>query len=92
MKVKVKFLSLLGELFGTSETEIELESPANVQQLLNRLCDSDERRQKIFDESGELSPFTMVLKNGRHIHNLQGIKTMLEEGDEIVMFPPMGGG
>ena len=92
MKVKVKFLAFYRELFGASETEVEMGSPSDLQQLLNLLCDTEERRQKIFEGSGELSPYVLILKNGRHIHNLQGIQTKLEEGDEIAIFPPVGGG
>jgi len=92
MKVKVKFFAPFRELFGANESEIELRSASNVQELLNLLCDSDERREKIFDQFGELRPYVMILKNGQPIQMSGGIQTELEEGDEIAIFPPVSGG
>ncbi len=92
MKVTVKFFAGLRELFGMDETRVELENASDVQTLLNILCNSDESRQKILDESGGLRQNIILLKNGRHITYLDGIKTKLEDGDEIAMFPPVGGG
>ena len=92
MKVKVKFFAPFRELFGAKESEIELKGAPDVQELLNLLCDSDERRDKIFDQFGELSSYVMILKNRQPIQILDGVRTKLEEGDEIAIFPPVSGG
>ena len=91
MKVKVKFFATFRELFG-GEKEIELESGSNIQELLNLLCDSRQRRQKLFDRSGKLRPYIKILKNGRSIQFLGGIHTELADGDVVAIFPPVGGG
>ncbi len=90
MKIKVKFFATFKELFGGEAKEIELESGANIQDLLNLLCDSRRCRQEIFSPSGRLISY--VLKNGRHIELLDGINTELKEGDVISIIPPVGGG
>jgi len=92
MKVKVKFFAPFRELFGAYESEVELEGTFDVREILNTLCDSDERRDKIFDQFGELKPYVMILKNGQPIQTLGGIQTKLKEGDEIAIFPPVSGG
>lgn len=92
MKVKVKFFAPFRELFGAKESEMELKGAPDVQELLNLLCDSDERRDKIFDQFGELSSYVMILKNRQPIQILDGVRTKLEEGDEIAIFPPVSGG
>jgi len=92
MKVKVMFFAPFRELFGANEREIELEGASDVQELLNILCDSDERREKVFDQFGELRPYVMILKNGQPVQILDGVQTKLEEGDEIAIFPPVSGG
>jgi len=92
MKIKVMFFAPFRGLFGADESEIELKSAANVQELLSLLCNSYERREKIFDQSGELRPYIMIFKNGQPIQMLDGIQTELEEGDEIAILPPVSGG
>jgi len=88
----VKFFATFRELFGSQEKEVELESGANIQDLLNLLCDSRQCRQRIFDHSGELRSYIKILKEGRFIEFLDGVHTKLADGDVVAMFPPVGGG
>jgi len=92
MKVRVMFFAPFRELFSDKEREIELEGTSDVQELLNLLCDSEERREKIFDQFGEVASHVAILKNGRPVQTLEGIQTRLKEGDEIAIFPPVSGG
>ncbi len=92
MKTRVKFYAGFRELFGDKERESELPDGANIQGLLDLLCDSEQRCQKIFDNSGKLRPSTRMLKNGSDIRFLNGIQTKLEEGDVVTIYRPMCGG
>jgi len=92
MKVKVLFFAPFREMFGTGEREVDLADAPSVLQLLNFLCNSNEGRDKLFDDSGELRPHVTILKNGTSIKTLNGVHTELEEGDEIALFPPISGG
>ena len=73
----------------TSKSEVELRGAPNVQELLDILCDSDERREKIFDDSSKLRPYVTILINGQFIRTLNRVQTELEEGDEVAIFPPV---
>lgn len=102
----MKFFATFRELFD-AEKEVELKSGSTIQDLLNVICDSRRRRQKIFDRSGKLRPYVKILKNGRNIQFLEGVHielegedvrfqggvhTKLDDGDVVAIFPPVGGG
>jgi len=91
-KVKVKFFASMSDVFQEKEREIELERASNIRELLEFLCNTYERRQRIFDQSGQVRSDVTILKNGRHIYFLDGIQTELKEGDTISIFPPVYGG
>ncbi len=91
LKVTVKFFAYFRELFKGREEQIELQSGSCAGDLLNLLCNSPGRREQIFD-GGMLKPHILVFKNGRDIRHLSGLETKLDEGDAIVIFPPVGGG
>jgi molybdopterin synthase sulfur carrier subunit len=91
LKVTVKFFAYLRDIFRGRKEQIELPSGSSVGDLLNLLCDSQARREQIFD-CHELRPQMMVLKNGNHIQHFRGLDTILEDEDTIVLIPPVGGG
>lgn len=47
---------------------------------------------ELFDDDGTLQEFVGVLKNGREITHLDGLDTVLEDGDTLSVFPPAVGG
>ena len=91
-KVKVKLFASIREVFQEKEREFELERVSNIRELLDLLCNTYERRHRIFDQAGEIRADVTILKNGRHIYFLDGIQTELKEGDTIAIFPPVYGG
>lgn len=92
MKVKVKFLPILREVFGGEEKEIKLKNKANIQDLLDNLCDTSLRRQTIFGDSSEPKTYIHILKNGKPIQSLHGIHTKLEKDDVVTILRPLCGG
>jgi molybdopterin synthase sulfur carrier subunit len=92
MKIKVLLFTPFSEIFNASERVIEIHDTQNVQELLNSMCDSEERRETLFDESGELKPYVSILKNGKSVKSLDGVQTKLQDGDELALFPPIAGG
>ena len=63
--------------------EIAIETGTNVEELLNLVFDTQERRGKIFD-NGKLKPYIIILKNGRHIQHLDGLEIELKGHDTIL--------
>ena len=56
--------------------------------------ESDGRfREEAFNEDGELREHTAVLLNGMHYRHLpDGLNSLLKDGDQIAIFPPIAGG
>jgi len=92
MKIKVKFFSILREVFGTEEKEVELKSGSNILDLLNILCDLPHRHETIFGDSSEPKTYIQIFKNGKPIQSLNGIQTKFREGDTVAIFPAIFGG
>jgi molybdopterin synthase sulfur carrier subunit len=47
---------------------------------------------KVLEDTGEMKRGTLILVNGRHVLHLDGLDTIVEDGDEVSLFPPGGGG
>jgi len=92
LRVKVEFYASIRGVFQEKERLVELEHLTTVRDALNLVCNTYEKRSRIFDQSGEIKPDINILKNGRHTKFLDGIETLLEDGDRIAIFPPVHGG
>jgi molybdopterin synthase sulfur carrier subunit len=91
MRINVQFFATFRDIFGTKAMEVTVKPGTTIEELLGLVCNTEERRGKIFD-NGKLKPYVIVLKNGRHIQHLDGLETGLEEGDMVSIFPPIAGG
>jgi MoaD family protein len=91
MRVKVKFFAYFRDLFGGRELEVELEAGSTVSLLLDRLCDTPERRREIYSGPG-LKTHLVVMVNGIHVLSLSGLRTILSDGDTVAVFPFLAGG
>jgi molybdopterin synthase sulfur carrier subunit len=92
IKVKVEVFANLREILKRDKIELGVEDYSSMWNLLAQLCDACPRLRSEIFEGDELSDHVIVLKNGRNIRWLNGLRTKLEEGDKIAIFPPVGGG
>jgi len=92
MSIMIKLFANLAELTGENEIEV---SAKNVKEALLELENKHPAlEEKIFKDENkeELSESITVIKDGRNITYLNGLKTELKDGDKLAVFPPVGGG
>jgi sulfur carrier protein ThiS len=89
VKIKVTFYFGLDDLFGKETRDIELRDGASVKDVLQQLCDSEERHCALFSVTGSINPLISILKNGKAIGDLNHI---LKERDWVDVVPVIGGG
>jgi molybdopterin synthase sulfur carrier subunit len=91
--LKIKFFSLIKFDLKKDEVDYQLSGAKSVKEimkLLDREFDNYFNRKLLKDE--ELKSGAIILLNGRNIRHLQGLGTLVENKDEITIFPPSGGG
>jgi len=92
MTVRIRFFARFRELFGT---EIIAEAGAGMTliSLVTTLAQKNpEGYAAIFDENGAFREFVILMKNGRRIDTADASTTLIADGDEIAVFPPVAGG
>jgi molybdopterin synthase sulfur carrier subunit len=82
------FRDILGK-----DLNVEVKEGSTVKDLLDELSLSRQRlKLAIFDESGKVREYVILMKNRKNIDNLAGLDTELSEGDEMAILPPVAGG
>jgi len=90
----VKYFTVLRELIGRKEEEIELEKGETVGGLIALIAQrhGQEVRKYLYDENGNVRSFLQFLVNGKSIVAMKGFETKLVDGDIVAIIPPVGGG
>ncbi len=95
MKIKVRSIGLIRQVLGSPEIEVEVPAGTTVTALLNQLAEEKGEKFAPFAiqpaEPTAYAPVRIVL-NGRDVGPGQREETVLEEGDDVLMFLPIAGG
>ncbi|MEM3641525.1 MAG: MoaD/ThiS family protein [Candidatus Bathyarchaeia archaeon] len=94
MVVTVKFLGSLRNLSGKSKITLKFETHFPLREALKKIIEELPalRRALIDQELGDPRPNSLIIVNGREISVLNGLDTMLKDGDEVVFVPVLHGG
>ena len=91
MKVNV-FGTLRSAIGGVTETQVHVTGACTAREALNQLGVSyPGLGEKVFSEGQELRHGVNLFVRGRSIRLLDGLNTLLEEEDELVLLPLLGG-
>jgi len=92
--VKVKGFSVIRDVFGASLVQVDVGPPETVKGVLAALLEKfGEPLKKVLVEpdTGELTPFLLVL-NGEAISSTLDADKPVKTGDDLTLIFPIGGG
>jgi molybdopterin synthase sulfur carrier subunit len=93
--LKVRTILDFKRILGQREVEISVPKESTLQDLLVTVRETwgDELASHLFEPNTTTPlPHIRLMVNGQDIAFLNGVETVLEEGDEILILPPVGGG
>ena len=93
MNVRVRFYGMVYDEVGTREGEMNLDRASTVNDLLSILVERyPPLSDLVFDNEGVFREYLEVAVNHTDIIGLNGLETELNEGDVVLIMPPIGGG
>jgi molybdopterin synthase sulfur carrier subunit len=92
MKIHVRAFANFREILG-KDLDVDLRDESTVEDLLSSLVSSHQGlKSAIFDETGKVREYVIIMKNRKAIDSQEGLGMGLREGDEIAILPPVAGG
>lgn len=92
MNVQLRFFATFREAVGTKVVDREFPDGTTIGDVLRELETEYDDLDGQLIEDGDLRPHINVLKSGREALHLDGMETVLEDGDTLSIFPPVAGG
>jgi len=93
--VKIRTILTLKKVMGSGEIQLSLPERSTLGELITNLVSrcGDELASHLYEpNSKNLRPYIRLMVNGRDIAFLNRMQTILQNGDEILMLPPVSGG
>jgi molybdopterin synthase sulfur carrier subunit len=92
MKVTVRVFADLVPVIGRRH-HLELDEGATMRTLTTRIAEkAGQKRRGYLGNYRIIGGDLAILVNGRNIDLLEGLETLLSDGDEVVFMPPAAGG
>jgi molybdopterin synthase sulfur carrier subunit len=94
INTKIIFLSVLMDITGNEETMISIDENSTIMDLLNKLINlfGNEFENTIFEKSELQNKYIIIGINGKDVRSLNGLNTIIQNGDEISIMPAIAGG
>ncbi|MGD2144231.1 MAG: MoaD/ThiS family protein [Anaerolineae bacterium] len=91
--MKVRVFATLRALAGGKDIDVEVGGRETVRDVMKKLTATyPALGERILDDDGKVQNSMHVLVNGRSIRFLDGLDTVIREGDRLALFPAIGGG
>ena len=89
MEVTARFVAVFHSISGKNQFTIKFKDAALLKHAVKRIIEEfpELKRALIDPELEDPRPNTLILVNGREISVLNGLETILKDGDEVVFVP-----
>lgn len=93
IKITLRAYGHLGDLLNQQKRDFEIPSwsVSEFIDFLSKTVNSSFKEKLISSQTNELADYYRILVNGRDIGATK-LGTQLHDGDEVLFFPPVGGG
>ena len=94
MRVNFRFVGNFRNLAGKGKFTLELSEGILLKEAIKQIIEKFPKieRALIDPELDDPKPNTLIIVNGREISVLNGLETLLKDGDEVVFVPVSHGG
>jgi len=93
MDIELRFFANFREAVGQKIVTRTYDDDTTVGEVLAALeAEYEGLDQHLLDEQGETLPQLSIMRNGRDVAHLEGVRTGLDDGDRLSVFPPVAGG
>lgn len=94
MVVTVKFIGAFRNFSGKDKITLKIKDQAILKEIVKEILRQLPKLEKVLidQELEDPRPNALILVNGREISVLNGLETILKDGDELLFIPTIHGG
>ncbi|MCS7125127.1 MAG: MoaD/ThiS family protein [Candidatus Bathyarchaeota archaeon] len=92
--ITVRFVGGLRSTVGKDKIKLNINGERTLRELINMIVERFPETKKTFidPELGDPRPNALIIVNDREISVLNGLETIIKEGDEVIFVPVSHGG
>jgi MoaD family protein len=93
-KILIRFLAHAKEAMNKESTELSISDGETIEQVLDSLTErfGDPLQKVFFKKDGSISENLVIFVNGRNVLTEKSLKTLVKNGDQVLIFTPIAGG
>ena len=92
MKLKLNLLKPFSDAVGKKQLTLEFNGKTLEELLLHLVEKYPKMRDELITENNKLTDYVSIFVNDKPLSVLDGDKTKLKDGDELLIFVPISGG
>jgi molybdopterin synthase sulfur carrier subunit len=94
MAVTVNFIGVFRAITSRNKIDIKIKDTVPLREVIKKIVEKvpNLKRALVDPELEDPRPNALILVNGKEISVLNGLETLLKDGDEVVLIPVIHGG